>query len=144
VVPQLYTHLTYCSSLVDLIVEDHRCQFQLGSWNIFINNDTSLQSRKMIDDWLVFNIGWTALAIMVKRWAKGWALRGTLQLMQDKDDILFRVGRTTKKHNKQLMNMTICTHSQQADVWVVTWLFPNNHRTTCRKNKGIITKHSLK
>ena len=30
----------------------------------------------MIDDWLVFHIGWTVLAIMVKRWAKGWALGG--------------------------------------------------------------------
>jgi hypothetical protein len=46
---------------------------------------------------------------MVKRWAKGWALGGTLQLMQDTDDILFRVGRPTKKQNKQLMNMTLCT-----------------------------------
>jgi hypothetical protein len=57
---------------------------------------------------------------MVKRWAKGWALGGTLQLMQDTDDILFRVGRPTKKQNKQLMNMTLCTHSHPADVWVVT------------------------
>jgi hypothetical protein len=30
----------------------------------------------MIDDWLVFDIGWTVLAIMVKRWEKGWALGG--------------------------------------------------------------------
>ena len=75
-IPQLYTHFAYCCSLVDLIVEDHQCQFHLGSWNIFINNDISLQSRKMIDDWLVFDIGWTVLAIMVKRWAKGWALGG--------------------------------------------------------------------
>jgi hypothetical protein len=43
--------IAYCCSLVDLIDEDHRCQFHMGSWNIFINNDTSLQSRKMIDDW---------------------------------------------------------------------------------------------
>jgi hypothetical protein len=36
---------------------------------------------------------------------------GTLQLMQDKDDIPFRVGRPTTKHNEQLMNMTVCTQS---------------------------------
>ena len=69
---------TCCCSLVDLIDEDHRSQFYLGSWNIFINNVTRLQSRKMIDDWLIFNIGWTVLAIMVKRWAKRYALRGHL------------------------------------------------------------------
>ena len=48
---------------------------------------------------------------MVKRWAKGWALGGSLQQMRDKDDMLFRVGRPSAKHNKQLMNMTLCTHS---------------------------------
>ena len=54
---------------------------------------------------------------MVKRWAKGWALgRGKFQLMQDKDDILFRVGRPTTKHNDQLMNMTLCTQSHPTDV----------------------------
>ena len=70
----------------------------------------------MIDDWLVFDIGWTVLAIMVKRWAKGMGLRGTLQLMQDKDDILFRVGRPTIKNNEQLVNMTLCTQSHPADI----------------------------
>jgi hypothetical protein len=40
--------------------------------------------------------------------------------MKDKDDILFRVGRPTKKHNKQLTNMTLCTQSHPADVCVVT------------------------
>jgi hypothetical protein len=42
--------------------------------------------------------------------------RGTPQLMRDKYDILFRVGRPTTKHNEQLMNMTLCIQSHPADV----------------------------
>jgi hypothetical protein len=51
-----------------------------------------------------------------KALGKRMGLNGTLQLMQDKDDILFRVGLPTTKHNEQLMNMTLCTQSHPADV----------------------------
>jgi hypothetical protein len=44
-----------------------------------------------------------------KALSKKICLTGTPQLMQDKDNILFRVGRPTTKHNEQLMNMTLCT-----------------------------------
>jgi hypothetical protein len=48
-----------------------------------------------------------------KTLGKGMGLRGTLQLMQDKDDILFGVGRPATKHNEQLVNMTLCTQSHR-------------------------------
>jgi len=55
-----------------------------------------------------------------KTLGKIMGLGATIQLMQDKDDILVTVGKPTPNHNELLMNMPLCTQSHPADARVVT------------------------